>query len=121
MKIGVPSMKPGGLEAMVSAHFGHCELYTVIELEGKKIKKVSTIGNEGEHDCSLPVKLLEKEGVKAVLIGGIGRGPLLSFKEKGIDVYVGASGNVKDAIADYQEGFLKIATLNDVCTGCHND
>jgi hypothetical protein len=26
---------------------------------------------------------------------------------------------VKDAISDYLEGFLKIATTNDVCQGCH--
>jgi len=121
MKIGVPSMKPGGLDAMVSAHFGHCELYTIIELDGKKIKKVTTLDNEGEHDCALPVQKLSKEKVKTVLIGGIGRGPLLGFKEMGIDVYVGATGNVKDAVSDYLEGFLKIATLDDVCKGCHND
>jgi predicted Fe-Mo cluster-binding NifX family protein len=119
MKIGVPSFKPGGLDAMVSAHFGHCEAFTVVELKGKKIVKAWELKNPTEHDCMAPAQKLKEEGVEKVLIGGIGRRPLIGMQEMGIEVYIGATGNVKDAISDYLEGFLKIATTNDVCQGCH--
>jgi ATP-binding protein involved in chromosome partitioning len=119
MKIVVPSMKPGGLDADVSAHFGHCEVFTLVELDGKKVKKASTIENPEEHDCMVPVEVLLKKGVKTVLIGGIGRNPLLGMQNVGIAVYIGASGKVKDAISDYQEGHLRLAKADDICHGCH--
>jgi len=119
MKIGVPSFKPGGLNAMVSAHFGHCEVFTVVELKEKKIVKAWELANPTEHDCMVPAQKLEQEGVEIVLIGGIGRRPLIGMQEKGIKVYIGATGNVKDAVSDYLEGFLKLATTDDVCQGCH--
>jgi len=120
MKIVVPSMKPGGLDADVSAHFGHCEVFTLVELEGKKVKNASLLENPEEHDCMVPVDLMVKRGVKTVLIGGIGRGPLLGMQEAGIAVYTGATGKVKDAISDYQEGQLRLAGADDVCHGCHH-
>jgi len=58
--------------------------------------------------------------VKTVLIGGIGRGPLIGMQDAGIAVYIGATGKVKDAISDYQEGQLRLAKADDVCHGCHH-
>ena len=41
MKIAIPSVLPGGLEAQVGAHFGHCDCYTLVDVEDnrKKVKK----------------------------------------------------------------------------------
>ncbi len=35
MRIGIPSDRPGGLDAGVSAHFGHCDLFTAVEIKGR--------------------------------------------------------------------------------------
>jgi predicted Fe-Mo cluster-binding NifX family protein len=121
MKLGVPSFKPGGLDAMVSAHFGHCEVFTIVELKGKKIAKAWEMENPSEHNCKLPAQRLGQEGVEIVLIGGIGRRPLIGMQEMGLKVYIGATGNVKDAVSDYLQGFLKLATTEDVCQGCHGE
>jgi len=121
MMIGIPSLSPGGLDAWVSAHFGHCELFTVIELTRNEVKKVWTIANDGRHNCMLPVQKMGAAGIDTVLIGGIGRRPLMEFQNKGIRVFVGAKGTVKDAVADYLSESLREATLQDVCHGtCHN-
>jgi predicted Fe-Mo cluster-binding NifX family protein len=119
MKLGIPSFKPGGLDAMVSAHFGHCEVFTIVELKGKKIAKAWEMENPSEHDCMAPAQRLGQEGVEIVLIGGIGRNPLVGMQKMGLKVYIGATGNVKDAVSDYLQGFLKLATTEDVCQGCH--
>lgn len=121
MKLGIPSFRPGGLNADVSAHFGHCEIFTAVEIDGSEIKKVWTIDNEGEHNCMIPVQKMRREGIDGVLIGGIGRRPLMEFQNNGIRVYVGAGGTVKDAVADYLGDSLREATLHDVCHGnnCH--
>ncbi len=122
MKIGIPSNSPGGLDASVSAHFGHCDLFTAVEVEGDQVVKVWTIDNNGEHNCMIPVRKMADAGVGAVLIGGIGRRPLMEFQNNGIKVFVGASGSVKDAIATYMSDGLREAKVQDACHGsahCH--
>lgn len=122
MKVGIPSNMPGGLDAGVSAHFGHCDLFTAVELEGSQIKRVWTISNDGEHNCMIPVRKMADAGIDSVLIGGIGRRPLIEFQNNGIKVYLGAAGMVKDALAVYLNDGLAEATIQDVCQGsklCH--
>lgn len=120
MKLGIPSIRPGGLDADVSAHFGHCELFTAIELDGSEIKRVWTIDNDGEHNCMIPVRKMADAGIDAVLIGGIGRRPLMEFQNQGIKVYVGAGGSVKEALSDFLSDSLREAKAQDVCQGsCH--
>jgi len=122
MKVGIPSNSPGGLDAGVSAHFGHCDLFTAVEIEGDSIGKVWTIDNAGEHNCMIPVQKMSAAGIEAVLIGGIGRRPLMEFQNNGIKVYIGAAGTVKDALAKYLGDALVEATVQDVCQGskhCH--
>lgn len=122
MRVGIPSNNPGGLDAGVSAHFGHCELFTAVEIEECEIKRVWTIDNNGEHNCMIPVRKMADAGVDAVLIGGIGRRPLMEFQNCGIQVFVGAAGTVKEALQNYLDGRLMEASLQDVCHGgghCH--
>jgi predicted Fe-Mo cluster-binding NifX family protein len=120
MKLGVPSIRPGGLDADVSAHFGHCELFTAIELDGSEIKRVWTIDNDGEHNCMIPVRKMADAGIDAVLISGIGRRPLMEFQNNGIKVYVGAGGSVKEALSEFLNDSLREAKAQDACKGtCH--
>ena len=121
MIIAIPSMKPGGMDAKVSAHFGHCEVFTIIDIEGNKIKRVEILENDAdEHNCMQPVSRLSKAKVEALLIGGIGRNPLLGFNQSGIRVYIGASGTVRESVSDFLNGYLRAATFSDVCKGlCH--
>jgi predicted Fe-Mo cluster-binding NifX family protein len=121
MKLGIPSLRPGGLEANVSAHFGHCELFTAVEIDGSEITRVWTIDNNGEHNCMIPVQKMRQEGIDTVLIGGIGRKPLMEFQRMGIRVHFGANGTVLKAVSDFLNDSLKEATMQDVCHGnnCH--
>jgi predicted Fe-Mo cluster-binding NifX family protein len=122
MKLGIPSDNPGGLDAQVSAHFGHCDIFTAVEIEEDQIKNVWTIDNKGEHNCMIPVQKMADAGIEAVLIGGIGRRPLMEFQKNGIKVFIGAEGQVKDALGNYMKDILAEASIQDVCMGsghCH--
>ena len=43
--IAIPSAQPGGLEAPLGAHFGHCDLYTLVAVENGKVKDVHVVPN----------------------------------------------------------------------------
>ena len=41
MKLAVPSMGEGGLEAERSGHFGHCDCFTIVDIVDGEIKETS--------------------------------------------------------------------------------
>ena len=60
MKIAVPSLGEGGLDAQRSAHFGHADCFTVVNVVDGEVASVDTIANPPhEHGgCMRPVAVL---------------------------------------------------------------
>jgi len=122
MRVCIPSFNPGGLDAPISEHFGHCEIFTVADIDDTKIIGAWPLSNEqeGEHNCEIPIQRIIKENVECMIVGGIGRGPLMGFQQLGIKVYSGASGTVADTLTLFIEGSLKAAGNENLCQGgCH--
>ncbi|MBU2513542.1 NifB/NifX family molybdenum-iron cluster-binding protein [bacterium] len=119
-RIAVPSLENGGLEGMRAGHFGHCDVFTLIDVENGEIKQVSTIQNE-EHvqgGCMVPVQLLAKHNVNVLVVGGIGLRPLMGFNQFNIDVYYEAErGEIKPVVEDLIAGKLQIIQKDQVCGG----
>lgn len=88
-RIAIPSNDQGGLDGTRAGHFGHCDVFTLVDVENGKIKDVSILQNQ-EHvqgGCMVPVNLLSENRVTALVVGGIGMRPLMGFRQVGIDVY----------------------------------
>jgi len=119
-RIAVPSSGNGGLDGQRSGHFGHCDVFTVIDVEDGAIKSVSTIQNQ-EHvqgGCMVPVNLLAGHKVNALVVGGIGMRPLMGFKQAGIEVYHDAQRTeIKPVVEDLISGKLPLIAENQVCGG----
>jgi predicted Fe-Mo cluster-binding NifX family protein len=116
MKICIPTMGNKGLEEEIGEHFGRVPTYTIIDLDTKEIK---VIPNTSTHmgGSSYPPEIMAREKVDILICRGLGRRALGMFNEFGIDVYIGATGRVKDAIAAFKEGRLKKATFDEACAG----
>jgi len=89
MLIAIPSEAPGGLDAPISAHFGRCAAFTLVELSGGDVGASCVVPNvEHTHGgCLTPVHLLQAEGVEALVAGGMGARPLAGFQDVGIKVF----------------------------------
>jgi predicted Fe-Mo cluster-binding NifX family protein len=120
MRIAVPSMNQGGLDGERSGHFGHCDVFTLIDVEDGKIKEVSILQNVShvQGGCMVPVNLLADNKVNALIVGGIGMRPLMGFKNVGIDVYYDAErAAIRPVVEDLINGKLPIISDNQVCGG----
>lgn len=119
-RIAVPSNGEGGLDGMRSGHFGHCDVFTFIDVEDGEIKDVSILKNQ-EHvqgGCMVPVNLLAEHKVNALIVGGIGMRPLMGFKQVGIDVYHDDQRpEIKPVVEDLIAGKLSEIQSNQVCGG----
>ena len=129
MRVAIPTNNPGGLEAERSAHFGHCDVFTVIELDDKKkIESVATIANGGHEagGCMVPVQLLRDSGVEAIVVGGLGARPMRGFADVGITVYFADPNSimsVRDVIDGFAANRLPVMHADQVCKGsgdCHH-
>lgn len=119
--IAIPSENPGGLDAAVGAHFGHCDIYTLVRVEAGEIADVQTLPNEGhEHGgCMVPVQRLADQNVTQLIAGGMGMRPLMGFNQKGIAVFRGNGvQTVGEAVQALLAGMLQQFGQESTCKGC---
>ena len=119
-RIAIPSMGNGGLDGQRSGHFGHCDVFTLVDVTGGEIKNVSTIPNQShvQGGCMVPVNLLAENKVNALIVGGIGMRPLMGFRQAGIDVYHEASRHeIRPVVIDLIAGKLSQIGDDQVCGG----
>jgi predicted Fe-Mo cluster-binding NifX family protein len=119
-RIAIPSMGPGGLDGQRSGHFGHCDVFTMVDIENGEIKEVSTVPNQShvQGGCMVPVNLLAGHNVKALIVGGIGMRPLMGFRQAGIDVYYDATRpEIRPVVEDLIAGKLPAIGEDQVCGG----
>ena len=90
----------------VSAHFGRCPFFTIIDIEGGKIKNKETIFNPGHRPDFIP-QFLHERGVECIIAGGMGARATELFKEMNINTIVGISGKIDNVISQILNGTLK--------------
>jgi predicted Fe-Mo cluster-binding NifX family protein len=120
MIVAVPSTNPGGLESPLGAHFGHCDLYTLVSMENGAVKEVHVIPNvpHSQGGCMAPVQYLAQQGAKALIAGGMGLRPLMGFNQVGIDVFFGGDyTTVGQAVDAFAQGRLPKFSQQHTCGG----
>jgi predicted Fe-Mo cluster-binding NifX family protein len=120
MRIAVPSEQPGGLEADISAHFGHCACFTIIDTDDDAVKEVSILPNmpHGQGGCMAPVTYLKQHGVDRLVAGGMGMRPLMGFQQVGIEVhYHEGAATVSDAVGLLLAGQARAFGPAQACGG----
>lgn len=113
-KVCVPSAGTGGLSDHVGEHFGRVPTYTIVDTE---TGGVEVVANTSEHagGVGLPADILAGLGIDVLLCQGAGRRALSILGEKGIEVCVGISGQISQAIETWKKGALSPAGEGDAC------
>ena len=126
MRIAIPTDSPGGLSAQRSDHFGHCDIFTLVDIDEKQIiKDVTTIKN-GDHEaggCMVPVKILQDAGAEAIIVGGMGARPMRGFADAGITVYFADRTSLKtvqEVVDGLTTNTLPVMHADQVCKGSGN-
>ena len=120
VRVAIPSEGNGGLDGRRAGHFGHCDVFTCIDVEDGQIQAVHILPNQ-EHvqgGCMVPVNLLAQAGVNALVVGGIGMRPLMGFRQVGIEVYHdGERPEIRPGVEDFLAGRLPRTSDDQVCGG----
>lgn len=93
----------------VSAHFGRCPSFTLVDIvDGKTVKK-ELVPNPGHEPGFIP-QFLHQNGAECIVCGGMGGRASGFFSELGIKMIVGIGGRVDDVISKLEEGNLQGGT-----------
>ncbi|MFH1683912.1 MAG: NifB/NifX family molybdenum-iron cluster-binding protein [Candidatus Margulisiibacteriota bacterium] len=90
----------------VSAHFGRCPEFTIVEIENGRVITKEVLNNPGHQPGFLP-QFLHDRGVTQIIAGGMGQRAQGMFAEKGIETIVGISGNIAEVVKSIEAGTLK--------------
>lgn len=116
MLIAVPSDAPGGFNAEISRHFGHCDVYSLFRIDGGRITESTVLPAAPHENCLVPVRLLALHGVTAIVAYGMGARPLDGFLAAGIQPYfAGDNTKVGDVVGAFLDGALPAFTSDRTC------
>lgn len=90
----------------VSAHFGRCPTFTIVEIEDGKVVQTDEIQNPGHHPGYLP-KFFNEMNVSGIIAGGMGGRASELFAQYQIQPILGISGSIKETIASLMNGTLE--------------
>ena len=104
--LAVPSDAPGGFDADISGHFGHCDAFSLFRIDNGTVVEVAVLPALPHDNCLAPVRQLAERGVTAIVAYGMGPRPLSGFLASGIQPFhAGACrkvGEVVDAFLSQQ-------------------
>lgn len=102
MKFAVPTV---GNE--LTAHFGHCEKFAVIDTENNTVMKEEYV-TPPVHQPGVYPRFLAGLGVDVIIAGGMGQKARDLFADNNIKVCVGVeSGKPKDLVVNYLKDALE--------------
>ena len=90
----------------VSAHFGRCPHFTIVDIEGNNIKSKEVAANPGHQPGAIP-QFLHQKGVECIIAGGMGMRAEGFFSEFGIKTIVGISGKIDNVIEQIKNNALQ--------------
>jgi predicted Fe-Mo cluster-binding NifX family protein len=96
----------------VSAHFGRCASYTILEISEGKIRSRKEIPNPGHQPGFLP-QFLSDMGVSCIIAGGMGPRAQGLFTQKNIESIIGVQGPIDDVINNFLNQELEAG--EDLC------
>jgi predicted Fe-Mo cluster-binding NifX family protein len=96
----------------VSKHFGHCKGFEILRLENGLVGDFHYLENPGHRPGYLP-EFLKEQGVEVIISGGMGASAQEMFRRSGIEVVVGAEGEILEVINKYVKGELE--SSEEIC------
>ena len=102
MKFAIPLA-----EGKLTAHFGHCQEFALVEIEDNQIKNKETLVPPPHEPGVLP-KWLHDLGANVIIAGGMGARALDLFAQNDIKVIVGASAlTPEELVKQYLDNTLQ--------------
>jgi predicted Fe-Mo cluster-binding NifX family protein len=119
-KIAVPTNGGGGLDAQRSAHFGHADSFTIVDVTDGAIVGGHALVNppHSPGGCGMTVTMLANTGVTTAIVVGMGGGPLAAMNANGMTpLFDDQSPTPRTAVEAFLAGRLVAFGSDNTCRG----
>ncbi|MCW4035485.1 MAG: NifB/NifX family molybdenum-iron cluster-binding protein [Candidatus Bathyarchaeota archaeon] len=107
MKIGV-SASAASLDSKVDSRFGRCPYFVIVDSETMGYNVVTNDSTSAAHGAGIQAaQTVVNLGVEVVITGNVGPNAFNVLNATGIKVVTGASGTIKEAVNQYNNGELQ--------------
>lgn len=98
-----------GLEGSISAHFGRCPFYVLVDVEDNQIFGFQVVDNPyyPNHQPGVIPQFIHSQKANVMIAGGMGPRAIDFFTQFGIDVATGVQGKVRDVVEAYLKGEIQ--------------
>ncbi len=103
-------------QGYVSAHFGRCQSYTIVDIKEGHVLRIGEIPNPGHQPGFLP-KFLSEKGVNCIIAGGMGPRAQGLFAQQNIETIIGVQGPVIEVVQKFIKQELEVG--DDLCGHKH--
>ena len=120
LRIAVPTSGEGGLDAPRSAHFGHADSFTIVDVADGQIVSGGTMVNppHAQGGCGATVTMLARAGVGTAIVVGMGGGPLAAMSANGMTpLFDDEHPTPRAAVEAYLAGSLRPFGSDNTCQG----
>jgi predicted Fe-Mo cluster-binding NifX family protein len=90
----------------VSAHFGRCPSFTIVDVEDSGAKIVEVLDNPGHQPGAIP-RFLKEKGADCIVTGGMGARAQGFFEELNMQAIVGVWGRIDEVVSQLGAGTLR--------------
>lgn len=105
-------------EVTIEEHFGGCTKFVIYSIEDGKILKKDIL-EAPEHVSGAYPNFIIGENAKTIITGGMGPKAMNILVANGVEVILGASGNIEEVLKIYLNGELK--SNGEACSHHHHD
>jgi predicted Fe-Mo cluster-binding NifX family protein len=102
----------------VEEHFGHCREFAIFNVEGNDVSSPEYV-TPPPHAPGVIIDFLNGENIGAVITGGMGQRAIDLFREKEIEVILGATGTIETNLNEYLKGALE--SRGSACSHNHGE
>ena len=114
MKIAVTAQGPS-MEAAVEARFGRAPYYVIVDTDTMNVETMQNPNMAAGGGAGIQsAQLMADRNVKYILTGNCGPNAFRVFGAAGVQVIVGVSGRVSDAVSQFKAGAFNTVTKPNV-------
>ena len=117
MKLCFPVEHDQGLDSAVYGHFGSAPRFLIVDAVTGESSQVDNSDKVHVHGACNPAQAVSGLEIDGIVVGGIGRGALLSLNRAGFRVFQAQGASVRDNLAVMQGEGLQEFAPGSVCGG----
>jgi len=107
MKVCITS-QGDNLDSQIDPRFGRCQYFIIVDTDTLEFEAIQNPNINGMGGVGVQSgQFVAGKDVKTVLTGNVGPNAFQTLLSGGVEVIIGVSGKVKDAIEKYKKGELK--------------